>query len=88
MTIAIDGYWCEVMARSPGVGEWFLGGYWANTPRRIAAIPTGTPRSGPTEAVTHRLHVRLASIRQWGPVTDWSGGSPVMSSPVRGWAVA
>jgi hypothetical protein len=29
-----DGYWCEVMARSPEVrGEWMLGGYRASTPR-------------------------------------------------------
>ncbi|SFC55607.1 hypothetical protein SAMN05421773_10479 [Streptomyces aidingensis] len=34
MTLFVDGYWCEVVARSPEAsGEWFLSGYRANSPR-------------------------------------------------------
>lgn len=34
MTILIDGYWCEAIARSSDAGrEWALGGYRANSPR-------------------------------------------------------
>ncbi|MDB1086289.1 hypothetical protein PJ985_01715 [Streptomyces sp. ACA25] len=33
MTAVHDGYWCEVVARSPdAAGEWALGGYGAATP--------------------------------------------------------
>jgi hypothetical protein len=34
MTLFVDGYWCEVVARSTEAsGEWFLSGYRADSPR-------------------------------------------------------
>lgn len=83
-----DGYWCELVARSPdGADEWYLGGVWLSSPdealtwlRDQAARLASALDSSVGQVFAEWLadidyqSVQLATLRAGRPVSANAGG--------------